>query len=75
MLSVYGHYTFFIYFNADIGFRRQNLPSKVGPRAARVKSISGQSPVFVEERELVNHHKPVCLRNARKLYRMISKSS
>ena len=38
MLWVYGHFKFYS-FSAGIEFRRQNLPSKVGPRAERVDLI------------------------------------
>ena len=38
MLWVYGHYKYFDSFSAGIDFRRQNLTSKVDPRAVSVNT-------------------------------------
>ena len=35
-----GHYKYVYFYSAGIGFRRQNLTSKVNPRAVRVKDLS-----------------------------------
>ena len=39
MLWVYSHYKYVYFYSAEIDFRRQNLMSKVDPRAVRVKTV------------------------------------
>ena len=52
MLWVYGHYKQFKSYSAGIDFRRQNLTSKVGPRADRVKRNATTNPVLGQNAKL-----------------------